>query len=305
MDRSTPTTLPARLLRYALERFPPRTHLSYAVLLCAAMGLVSLAATGVEVRLSLASIPTLAVVLLALFHLRLLDDIKDFGKDQRLYPRRPLPRGLLSVKEAALVAISCMVVETLLSLAFRPQDFAIVLVFIGYSLLMYVGFFARDWVESHVVIFVASHTAAALPLSLVIFALWAARPFWSAPTSVVLLALAQCFLSAGYDFSRKLKAPDESGYVESYNRLLGPTRSAILVFVALAGALGATLATGVLLRLGAVLYFAWAGLLLHLLIVTLLYLKFPRRRTLLACRLTGIAFSAVVNIVVIAGVLWQ
>lgn len=304
MDKGTLATLPARLLRYALERFPPWTHLSYALLLCAAVGLVSLSATGMPVRLPLVSIPTLAVVLLALFHLRLLDDIKDFGKDRRLYPRRPLPRGLVSIREALLAAISCMVVETLLLLAFRPQHLAIILIFIGYSLLMYVGFFAKEWVESHVVVFVASHTAAALPLSLVIFVLWTARPFWTAPPGVILLALAQCLLSAGYDLSRKLKTPDESGHVESYNRLLGHVRAAVLVFVTLAGALGATLATGLLLRLGSVLYFACGALMLHLLIVTLLYMRLPSRRSLLACRFTGIAFSAVLNVVVIAGVLW-
>lgn len=84
------------------ERFPPLKHVPLILFFFLANTFVF---NGSFLFLSF------FIVLLAFFHLRVFDEIKDYKNDLALHPERPLARGLISIREAKRVVFFLLCVE--------------------------------------------------------------------------------------------------------------------------------------------------------------------------------------------------
>ena len=143
-------------VEYLRERFPLPVYLTLVG------GFVSSGAilSGKPVSLMSASAAFLAVF--SFFGLlRLMDEFKDYDIDLIAHPERPLPRGLLGVRQVKKIIIRWEVIMLALSppigLIFNWQAAGIYLLMIGHLWLMYKEFYVSEWIEKHTLVYALSH----------------------------------------------------------------------------------------------------------------------------------------------------
>ena len=162
--------------------------------------------------------------------LRIADEFKDAADDARWRPYRPVPRGLVTLRQLAFAGAICMWLQLAIALAVNawlvPELF-IVWAWFG---LMSAEFFARGWLRAHPLIYIASH------MLIVPLIDWYVSSFdWlvagvPAPGALIWF-LAVTFLNGlVVEVGRKIRAPqDEEPGVETYTALWG-RRGATLVW---------------------------------------------------------------------------
>jgi len=89
--------------------------------------------------------------------LRIADEFKDADEDARHRPYRPVPRGLVTLRELAWIGAGIGVLQLALALAIGGRLIALLAVTWAYFALMSREFFAREWLKARPVIYLFSH----------------------------------------------------------------------------------------------------------------------------------------------------
>ena len=213
---------------YQRERFPLLAHGSLVVVFCISVLLFSGMKQEPAVLLALPMFLGATVsALILFFQLRVADEFKDFDIDCRYRPHRPVPRGLVSLHELALVAYVGAVVQFLIAIA---TDFRLVPLLMAawlYLWLMTREFYVPHWLKDHPVAYLLSHMLIMPLLTFYISAFhWLAAGGKPPPGLGALLALSFC-VGLVMEIGRKIKVPaNERVGVETYSSLWGPARSA-------------------------------------------------------------------------------
>lgn len=177
---------------------------------------------------------SILVAFLTLFlfflQLRIIDEFKDYDDDRRYRPYRPVPRGLIDLKELGIVGILSAVVQLYIaySLSF---DLAIVLGFVWiYMLLMSQEFFLKSLLKTQPILYLVSHN-----LIIPLICLYGSACDWlvageSMPIEIFWLLVASSSTGLVIEIGRKIRAPqDEEVGVETYSVLWGRD-NAVLVW---------------------------------------------------------------------------
>lgn len=168
--------------------------------------------------------------LLFFFELRVSDEHKDFDDDLRWRPYRPVPRGLVTLRELTMVALAGALVQLGLALWLEPRLVAPLLAVWVFMGLMTREFGVRDWLRRHPITVLWSHM-----LILPLIDLYATACDWmpSGAGRVIGEGLAW-FLVASFfngivvEIGRKIRAPaDEETGVETYSALWGIRRATL------------------------------------------------------------------------------
>jgi 4-hydroxybenzoate polyprenyltransferase len=168
--------------------------------------------------------------LLFFFELRVSDEHKDFEDDLRWRPYRPVPRGLVTLRELTWVAMAGALVQLGLALWLEPRLVAPLAAVWGFMALMTREFGVREWLRRHPITVLWSHM-----LILPLIDLYATACDWmpSGAGRVVGEGLAW-FLVASFfngivvEIGRKIRAPaDEEIGVETYSALWGIRRATL------------------------------------------------------------------------------
>jgi len=176
-------------------------------------------------------IPSLAAFVSALLFfllLRIADEFKDFEEDCRYRPYRPVPRGLVTLNELAIIAIAALLVQLALALWLSPRLIIILLLVWGYLTLMSKEFFVHDWLKKHPMVYMLSHM-----LIMPLIDLYATACDWllageGLPTGLYWFLLVSFFNGMVIEIGRKIRSPiDEEPGVETYTALWGQQRAAI------------------------------------------------------------------------------
>ena len=141
---------------YQKERFPLVKHgLLIAIFSGAAVGYgASLTAT----RPALSSAFVAFFSTFAFFwQMRVADEFKDLADDAQYRPYRPVPRGLVSLRELALLGLLSAAIQASLALWLAPALLGLLAIIWAYFGLMCKEFFVRDWLKAHPVAYVLSH----------------------------------------------------------------------------------------------------------------------------------------------------
>jgi len=153
-----------RWIVYQRERFPIAGHGPLVAAFSASAVCFSSLVRG---RVAVPSIDALVVAFSTSFlfflQLRIADEFKDYEDDARFRPYRPVPRGLVTLRELAWVALSGAVVQLLLALWLAPSIVWLLAIGWVYLALMTREFFAPRWLKAHPIVYMASHMAI-LPL---------------------------------------------------------------------------------------------------------------------------------------------
>lgn len=242
----TKRPLLARWWIYQRERFPLATHVPLIAAFSFCTLTFSMLARGhVAMPPLKAILVAFGTALLFFLQMRIADEFKDADEDARYRPYRPVPRGLITLRELGVVAVAAGVVQALLALWLSPALLPFLLVTWAYLGLMCREFFVRDWLKAHPATYMWSHM-----LILPLIDLYGTACDWRvanvAPPLGLGILLFVSFCN-GYilEVGRKIRAPeDEEHGVETYSALWGRNRAVVVWLVALVvTAIGAALAT--------------------------------------------------------------
>jgi len=165
--------------------------------------------------------------LLSFFQLRIADEFKDFEEDSKYRPYRPVPRGLMKLRELARVWAGCMAAQLLLSLWLVPWLSVLLLCTWIYLGLMTREFFVRRWLKARPVIYMVSHMAIMPLIDLYATACdWAPMGRMSPPPGLMWFLMVSLFNGMVVEIGRKIRVPqDEETGVETYSFLWGQRRA--------------------------------------------------------------------------------
>lgn len=171
------------------------------------------------------------------FQLRVADEFKDLAEDLVYRPYRPVPRGLITLRELAVAATIVAAGQALLSWLLAPALLGPLLLVWAYMGVMRVEFFAPKWLRAHPLAYLLSHMVI---LPLIVFFVTACD--WlvagSRPSPGLGWLLGLSFANGLlFEVGRKLRTPqDEEPGVETYSALWGPQRAIAVWLAALTAA---------------------------------------------------------------------
>ncbi len=224
-------TAPARGLArwgtYLRERFPLHQHAPLVLAFSACAVAYSAHLRGANWPDPRALGVAFGSCLLFFLQLRIADEFKDAAEDARYRPYRPVPRGLVRLRELAVVFALAAAVQLGLALWWSPAQVLVLLVAWLYLAAMSVEFGCRSWLKRHPVVYLWSHM-----LIMPIVDFYAMACDWVPAAGRPPAGLA-AFLAASFangiviEVGRKLRDPSrEEAGVETYSVLWGPRRAA-------------------------------------------------------------------------------
>ena len=154
--------------------------------------------------------------------LRIADEFKDIEEDTRYRPYRPVPRGLVTLRELGVLFALVAAGQLALALWLGPKLAVVLVAGWSYLALMSVEFFARDWLKARPITYLWTHM-----LIMPIVDLYATACHWLVRDFGLHLGL-KWFLVASFcngiviEIGRKLRRPaDEEEGVQTYTVLWG------------------------------------------------------------------------------------
>jgi len=213
---------------YQRERFPLLAH--SPVILAFSLSAISFSA----LLRGASSLPGLKPCLVAFItslltflQLRIADEFKDFEEDSRFRPYRPVPRGLIHLRELGWLRAACMAIQMVLALWLAPQLALLLCATWLYLGLMSKEFFVKRWLKARPILYMVSHMAIMPLVDLYATACdWAPRAGARPPRGLLWFLLVSLFNGMVIEIGRKIRSPqDEENGVETYSFLWGRTRS--------------------------------------------------------------------------------
>lgn len=217
---------------YLAERFPVPVTLMLSVatgVAAYAVAQAELIRAGAPVLFDGTAAAGCFAVFLFLFHLRVFDEHKDFDLDNETRPDRPVQRGLVTLRQLKVLGAVAIAGQLIIALAPGPRIGALYLLPLGYSVLMYFEFFARQWLSARIIWYAITHCLVMALVALALAARFTMRADISlSPELWAFLALTvTTFFSV--DVLRKMWAPEtEVEGVDSYSQRYGLRTSAFL-----------------------------------------------------------------------------
>ncbi len=231
--------LMVRLWLYQAERFPLLKHgVLIASFSASAVCLSALLRGQTQFPSADALLVSFALLLTLFLQLRIADEFKDADDDRRFRPQRPVPRGLVTLKELAVIGITAGIFQAAIILTYHPPLLFILLAVWAYMALMSAEFLVSTWLKSRLFLYMTSHM---LIMPLIDFLATACDWFAegaSVPAGLIWFLIISFFNGVIIELGRKTWAPDmEIPGVESYSASWG-MRKALCVW---GGAIAASL----------------------------------------------------------------
>jgi 4-hydroxybenzoate polyprenyltransferase len=235
---SLPQSAGNRWWIYQRERFPLAGHTPV-------IAAFSLAAVGYSIlERGSSTLPGTRPIVVAFtcsflffLQLRLADEFKDFEEDRLYRPYRPVPRGLITLRELAFVWAVSILLQLLSALWLSPRLLPLLVAVWIYQLLMSREFFCRDWLKRHPVAYMMSHMVI-MPL-IFLFASacdWIPAGYTWPKQGLLWMMGVNFFVGMVIEIGRKIRAPsDEEHGVETYSLLWGRV-AAVFAWLALMAA---------------------------------------------------------------------
>jgi 4-hydroxybenzoate polyprenyltransferase len=226
---------------YQRERFPLHAHGPLVAVFSFASVAVAAAVHGTTP--SAGAVGGAFVVALAFFWmLRVADEFKDASEDRRHRPHRPVPRGLIGLRELGVSGVVAAGVQLVCVVALAPAALPVLVVAWAYFALMSVEFFAPRRLAARPALYLVSH-AVITPLIAAVCAAFVGGA--ASGVDVAWLLAASLFGSLVIEIGRKLRAPSaEQPGVETYTKLWGSQWAVSAWLAALIGAAGCAVAAG-------------------------------------------------------------
>ncbi len=183
--------------------------------------------------------------------LRIADEFKDFEDDSRYRAYRPVPRGLVKLRELGWIGLGLGLAQLALALWLSPALLLLLLAAWAYLGLMSAEFFAGAWLKAHPFTYLWSHM-----LIMPLIVLYATATDWlpavgRPPAGLSWFLVVSFFNGVVIEVGRKLRAAeDEETGVDTYTALYGRGRAVALWLGATALAALAAVLAAMQVRIG-------------------------------------------------------
>lgn len=159
--------------------------------------------------------------LLFFFGLRIADEFKDIEEDTRYRPYRPVPRGLVTLRELGWAGAGAAAVQLGLAAAFSPRLIPVLLAGWLYLGLMSNEFFVRDWLKARPITYLWTHMFIMPIVDLYATACdWVPAGYILPPPGLFWFLAASFGNGVVIEIGRKIRAPaDEETGVQTYSFL--------------------------------------------------------------------------------------
>lgn len=97
-------------------------------------------------------IPMFIVAFLQFLMVRIIDEFKDYEEDCKYRAYRPVPRGLITLKELKVLFIICVILQLLITLWINPKGTFLLIVVWIFFFIMSKGFFIKNFLDKHILI---------------------------------------------------------------------------------------------------------------------------------------------------------
>ena len=180
-----------------------------------------------------------ASCLVFFLQLRIADEFKDFEEDARYRPYRPVPRGLVTLRELAGLFVIAGALQLGLALWLDARLLVLLFVTWVYFALMSKEFFVARWLRGKHLLYMLTHMAI-MPL----IDLYATSTDWLVfqghpPSGLFWFLLASLFNGMVIEIGRKIRSPrDEEEGVATYSAVWGRRRAVGAWWLVLVLALG-------------------------------------------------------------------
>jgi 4-hydroxybenzoate polyprenyltransferase len=222
----------ARWWIYQRERFPIFAHGPLiAAFSFSAVSFSSLLRGHVQLPTAGTALVAFCTAFLFFLQLRIADEFKDFEDDSRYRPYRPVPRGLVTLRELGAVAVGGALIQLGLALWLDPPLLLLLAVAWTYLALMSKEFFVSEWLKAHPITYLVSHMVI-IPL----VDLYATACDWLPaaglpPRGLIWFLVVSYFNGIVIEIGRKIRTPeDEEHGVDTYTALWG-TRRAVFAWL--------------------------------------------------------------------------
>lgn len=265
---SVPASFASRLWVYQAERFPLAKTVPLLAVFSAASINVSAILAGRELPVISSYLIGFGLVFILFFQMRVCDEIKDIEDDRAYRPERPIPRGLVSLRQIVMLGLATVPIGVALALLRGHGLIWLLLLVWAWLAAMTFEFGVPSWLKKRPVIYLLSHMAIMPLIDLLLTGVEWVTASGPHPTLWLFLALSfvnGCVLELG----RKLWAPENERHgVETYSKLWGPAQASAVwlafVGIGLALLIGVGWATDALLPisalgLGGASLCLWAG----------------------------------------------
>ena len=162
------------------------------------------------------------VAMLLFFQMRVCDEYKDLEDDRRYRPDRPIPRGLVSLRQIVVLGFMSIPMVALAVAAWHPPVLMLLALVWLWLIAMTLEFGITDWLKSRPLLYLVSHMAIMPLIDLLLTGLeWVPA---GGPAAGLWFFLALSFVNGCVlEIGRKLWSPkNEISGVDTYSGLWGP-----------------------------------------------------------------------------------
>jgi 4-hydroxybenzoate polyprenyltransferase len=211
---------------YQRERFPVFAHGALIAAFSASAVCYSALVRGADAVAAASLVVAFGTAFLFFLQLRIADEFKDFEEDAKYRPYRPVPRGLVTLRELGVLGAIAAALQLALALGFDARLVWLLAGVLAYLGLMSVEFFVGAWLRRQPFLYMASHMAI-MPL----IDFYATACDWlpaggGVPPGLAWFLLISYFNGIVIEVGRKIRAPaDEERGVETYSAVWGPRRA--------------------------------------------------------------------------------
>ena len=220
----------SRFIEYQKERFPFLGHGPLIIVFTFSAASYSRVCRGVGGFISVGEFIIGAITAISFFLLlRLFDEFKDAEEDARYRPYRPVPRGLVSLRELRNLGVTVALAIALVNGIVMPRTLIGIALVLIYMWLMSKEFFVRDWLKRHPVVYMLSHMVIMPLIDFYTTGLDWLNASAPPPDGLEFFLLVTFLNGIVIEIGRKIRAPkDEEEGVETYSALYGPKRAAAI-----------------------------------------------------------------------------
>jgi UbiA prenyltransferase family len=208
---------------YQRERFPVAAHGALiAAFSFSAVSFSSLLRNHPGFPSAASIFTAFATAFILFLQLRIADEFKDFDEDFRYQPERPVPRGLVKLRELGVIAVAGAVLQLVCALSLAPSLVFLLILTWAYLGLMTREFFVRAWIRERPITYLWSHMLI-IPLADFYATACDWRGAGVAPPSGLFWFISVSFFNGVVlEIGRKIRAPgEEKDGVRTYSRLWG------------------------------------------------------------------------------------
>lgn len=171
-------------------------------------------------------IPMFIVAFLQFLMIRIVDEFKDYEEDCKYRPYRPVPRGVVTLKELKILFIICVILQIVITKIFNENGLVLLIVVWFFFWLLSKDFYIKKHIDKHILlgVFLDELLMPILVLYLLSY-IYIGIEVWP-------ILLISYFVSWTVEIARKIRSKEnEEEGVKTYTAVFGIKKAILLLFL--------------------------------------------------------------------------